>query len=936
MPASPQRIARQTSQRVYRRDRIAEAVIRAGGAAVLVAVLGICVYLAMVVLPLFRGGSPGASAEVHLEGASDVLAAQLDEYNRAILLLGRDGALRAIHLPSGASLGEAQLRAAGDAPSALSTWSRDGRIALGYPDGSLQVGSIRFRSRLRIPDPSERDIPVGESRPAPQPGKEGWTAVVERVGEEQVRETTPVVEFAQPAKLTSGEGAVRRIGAFADDRSQIVVALRDRGPASYSLLRITQRLGGGAPRISLSTFPFEMQPAETPPDWLFVTGDGKHILALWQSGDCQRYAAPDPRSRPIVFAETRTLSQHPIMAATMLLGARTLVLGDDAGGISAWFAAPDPAAGTPDQQRLVHGHQFAGPGGPVTSLATSWRDRSILIGDRAGRAMLRHVSSEKQILRAAAGVDSPVVAGAIAPKNDALALLYADGTLAYSAYTPGYPEITLQSLFAPMHYEGQAESSFVYQSSAGDDAAEAKLSLTPLVFGTLKATVVAMLFACPLAVFAAIYSSEFLSSRLRRTVKPAIEMMASLPSVVLGFIAAMVVAPFAREMLPSLLLAGVALPLVILTGAGVWAALPNRFISRYGRRAELGMIAGCLLLGLALSGTTGPLIERALFRATPADLLMLGGSFEPVDAADIPAWVGVRETMSPDEERRLRRVGMYFRDGAVVRPVEPDAATMARIRQGLTEHGLDRPGIERWLNSEIGGPWPGWFAVCVPLGAIGAVPLSRRVLRSRKAATSAPGAEVLRALLSPVFCVLATVLFASLCAWVLTLAGLDARDSILGTFSPRNTLVVGLIMGVAIIPIIYTISEDALSSVPNTLRAASLGAGASRWQTAVRVVLPVAASGIFSAAMIGLGRAVGETMIVLMATGNTPTMNLNIFEGFRTLAANIAVELPEAPKGEALYRVLFVCGLVLFLMTFVINTTAEVVRQRYRKKNALL
>ena len=177
---------------------------------------------------------------------------------------------------------------------------------------------------------------------------------------------------------------------------------------------------------------------------------------------------------------------------------------------------------------------------------------------------------------------------------------------------------------------------------------------------------------------------------------------------------------------------------------------------------------------------------------------------------------------------------------------------------------------------------------------------------------------------------------AILSGWVLSTMGLDPRDSIFGHYTPRNTLVVGFVMGLAVIPIIYTISEDALSSVPDALRSASLGTGATRWQTARRVVLPVAASGIFSAIMIGLGRAVGETMIVLMATGNTPEMDWNIFSGFRTLAANIAVELPEAARGDAHYRVLFLCGLVLFVMTLVINTLAELVRQHFRKRNAAL
>jgi phosphate transport system permease protein len=139
-------------------------------------------------------------------------------------------------------------------------------------------------------------------------------------------------------------------------------------------------------------------------------------------------------------------------------------------------------------------------------------------------------------------------------------------------------------------------------------------------------------------------------------------------------------------------------------------------------------------------------------------------------------------------------------------------------------------------------------------------------------------------------------------------------------------------MGFAVIPIIFTIAEDSLSNVPGHLRAGSLAVGATRWQTAVRIVLPTASPGIFSAVMIGFGRAVGETMIVLMATGNTPVMDWSIFNGFRALSANIAVELPEAPEGGTLFRVLFLAALLLFCLTFAVNTVAEVVRLRLRQK----
>jgi phosphate transport system permease protein len=160
--------------------------------------------------------------------------------------------------------------------------------------------------------------------------------------------------------------------------------------------------------------------------------------------------------------------------------------------------------------------------------------------------------------------------------------------------------------------------------------------------------------------------------------------------------------------------------------------------------------------------------------------------------------------------------------------------------------------------------------------------------------------------------------------WLLTVLGLS--------YDQRNSLVVGVAMGFAVVPIIFTIAEDSLANVPQHLRAGSLALGATRWQTAVRIVLPTASPGIFSAVMIGFGRAVGETMIVLMATGNTPVMDWNIFSGFRALSANIAVELPEAPEGATLFRVLFLAAFLLFCLTFAVNTLAELVRLRLRQR----
>ena len=156
------------------------------------------------------------------------------------------------------------------------------------------------------------------------------------------------------------------------------------------------------------------------------------------------------------------------------------------------------------------------------------------------------------------------------------------------------------------------------------------------------------------------------------------------------------------------------------------------------------------------------------------------------------------------------------------------------------------------------------------------------------------------------------------------------------TYDQRNALVVGIAMGFAVIPTIYSISEDAVFNVPKHLTQGSLALGATPWQTMAKVVLLTASPGIFSAVMIGFGRAVGETMIVLMATGNSPVVNFNIFEGMRTLSANIAVEMGETAVGGTHYRILFLAALVLFILTFVLNTAAELVRQRLRRKYSSL
>lgn len=138
-----------------------------------------------------------------------------------------------------------------------------------------------------------------------------------------------------------------------------------------------------------------------------------------------------------------------------------------------------------------------------------------------------------------------------------------------------------------------------------------------------------------------------------------------------------------------------------------------------------------------------------------------------------------------------------------------------------------------------------------------------------------------------------------------------------------NSFVGGIAMGIAAIPIIFTITEDALTAVPKSYYEASLALGASKWQTAFFVILPAATPGIFAAILLGIGRVFGETMIALMATGNAAQMSLNPFESVRTLAATIGAEMAEVVFGDTHYNVLFLIGSLLFIFTFILNAIAE-------------
>jgi phosphate transport system permease protein len=357
---------------------------------------------------------------------------------------------------------------------------------------------------------------------------------------------------------------------------------------------------------------------------------------------------------------------------------------------------------------------------------------------------------------------------------------------------------------------------------------------------------------------AAIYTSEFVHTSVRATVKPVMELMESLPTVVLGFLAALVIAPLVEEWIAAVLLGFIAVPMGLMLGAFVWQMLPTPVALRFNGLPKFALMAVMIVLACLVAYGLGPLFELALF------------------------------------------------DGDFI----------------------------AWTNG-AGDGTPFMFLLQLPLAYLvvswGFHRVYGHFLRDRMRSMDRPAAGRLDFLRWIAFFFAAMALSYAV-ALLFTSIGFDPRGNVVDSYQQRNALVVGFAMAFAVIPSIYTLCEDALNAVPSHLRAGSLAAGATPWQTAKWIVLPTAASGVFSAVMMGMGRAVGETMIVVMAAGNTPIMEWNIFSGLRTLSANIAIELPEAVKDGTNYRVLFLAALTLFLMTFVINTIAELIRQRFRKR----
>ena len=739
--ARSSRVSGPTSRRRLAVDLLSRRVVVLGGLTIIASIMAILIVIVMEMAPLFRRPEATLLGSVEPAAPARPLVAGVDEYREVVFFLDDRGRVQYSALKGQPVQGPSALPGLDGARPVCAAGAGADRYVVGTSDGRL----VRFRLRFEVLyGAEERSV-----HPILEPG-EGI-----------------VIDEARSRPIV-------RVAYSLQEEGEWIAA--QTGPDEIVLLRVVEKhsLIGG---VSRETTRRPLRPdLRSPITALAIDERGENLFAGTAAGQVLRFdlgGADGPRIVDTIEAASRP--GFGISVLSFLLGDRTLIVGDRAGGVGSWQVVGGRDGGP---ERMAPVHRFEPHQAAVVACARSRRDKGFVTADASGTLKIHYGTSGETSLSLGILDDTPATV-IMAPKVDGVLALSERGGTTHWAIDNPHPEVTLGTLFGKVLYEGYEESQHVWQSTGGTDDFEPKFGLTPLIFGTLKGTFYALLFAVPIALLGALYTSQFLHPSVRGVVKPVIEVMAALPSVVLGFLAGLWLAPAIERVVPGLFLLPWVLAGLIFAAVLLWRCLPASISGRPSHGSELALLVPIVLLGFWISTGLGGIVERTLLR----------------------------------------------------------------------------------------GDYRGWL---------------------------------------------------------LEFLGL--------TFDQRNSIVVGIAMGFAVIPIIFTIAEDSLSNVPKHLTAGSLALGATRWQTALKIVLPTASPGIFSAIMIGFGRAVGETMIVLMATGNTPIMEWSVFNGFRALSANIAVELPEAPAGGTLFRVLFLAAFLLFAMTFAVNTAAEVVRLKLRQR----
>ena len=854
---------KKTKTSVLFTDAFARYGITLGGTLVIGAVFTMMAFLIWVCLPLIDAGSVTGVRKLAL-GATDkpFVATQMDEHQTIVADLQADGHVVAFHITSGTVLTAPSFDLRGQLSTAFASTLRGDDVLFGFADGTVRPGRFELRPTVVAAD----SLPTGLKTLDARDVTDG-TSVYSRIPG-QFRRTTvelslePAVQVADPG--TAILHADYRVGGTAERPLKTFVTLDASGALrlSQAYAEVNMMTGESVAQVANAVMPLG-RPA-TDVRKLLLNTPGDRVIVALKDGTVLRYLTRD-FANPKLAETVKVVPDGVVLSAIAYMnGENSIVVGGSDGSVSIWFGVDRQSPATADGVVMTKVHaNFTKQPAAIGDIRVSQRTRLFATTDAGGGVWLHHGTTDRTLLELPGTPDpAGLQATVFAPKDDAVLAIGKNGNAMLWGIEVPHPETTLQSLFGKVWYEGYGEPDYVWQSTAGTDAPEPKLSLIPLIFGTFKAAAYSLMLAIPLALLGAIYTSEFLHPRTRAVVKPTMELMATLPSVVVGFIAALVLSPIVENWIAAVVIAFGVLPLTVISVSFIWQLLPQSVANRLDGLPKLAAYFLAVVLAVWASARLGPLIENTFF----------AGDFK------------------------------------------------------------------KWTSGEGSGQ-PFLFLLLSPLSFVIVLLATRRVFNAAYRANLRELPKFVAALRELIGWLIILSLSLGL-AWFGAVAlhsfGYDVRGGIVDTYVQRNALVVAFAMAFTQIPLIYSISEDALNAVPAYLRSGSLACGASRWQTTAWIVLPTAASGIFSAIMIGLGRAVGETMIVVMATGNTPILDVNIFNGLRTLSANINVELPEAVRDSTLYRTLFLCALVLFVVTFVINTVAEVVRQQYRKRAAQL
>ncbi|TVP82524.1 ABC transporter permease subunit [Thioalkalivibrio sp.] len=734
------------------RDGISRYGVGSSGIGVIIALALIFVYLFYETFPLLKPVSVEMDTEFTVVGDADAapsLHLVLDRFEQIGGRFSETGAITFFDASTGVVRERLEIpRPEGETVTSFGrAESRRSLFVYGFSDGSVLPVKLNF---TQVFVAGQRQIRPELSFP---------------LGEEPIRIGTRDTEAYSALAIVEGRGGY------------IIAGGTEEGDLAMALFSSRTNLMTGAVQIQRNDF--RLPDIGRPVRQILVNESLRNLFAIDDRGQLFVFDIVD-RNNPFLIEEVNLVGEGVrVTAAEFLVGSRSLIVGGSDGTVSQWFLVRDEEAGV---LRMARVRTFQSHSGAVTFIEPEHLRKGFLTGDDTGTVGLHYATSGVTLAMKPVG-ESPVSRLAMGP-NNSRALITTEGSDLFRvlAIDNPHPQTSVSSLWGRVWYEGRTEPEFIWQSSSADDAFEAKFSIVPLSVGTLKAALFAMLLATPLAVMGAIYTAYFMAPAIRKVVKPSIELMEALPTVILGFLAGIWLAPYVENNLPIVFTGAILFPLLILVAGFAWSRLPQGV-----RRFVPGGWEAALLIPVVIA--TG--------------------------------WLVV--TSSPWIE-------IWFFDGS--------------MRQWFTDVGIP--------------------------------------------------------------------------------------------YDQRNALIVGMAMGFAVIPTIFSIAEDAVFNVPKHLTNGSLALGATPWQTVTGVVLLTASPGIFSAIMIGFGRAVGETMIVLMASGNSPIVNFNLFEGMRTLAANIAVELPETAVGGTHFRVLFLSALVLLMFTFVLNTAAEIVRQRLRKRYASL